>query len=503
MDRASSAGGFARGEPASGATKSSEALAPAGKAAPPQGAGGEQSVATIADDRDTILPGDKALLIIEDDINFANILLDRAREEGFKGLIALSGQDGLEMAHQYGPDAISLDLRLSGIDGWTVLDRLKRDPRTRHIPVQVVSVLDRDEGVASVGAIAYLEKPVTTEALRGAFAHLHRFLDRGVRDLLIVEDDEVQRVSLVELLAGSAGEDGASDVATVAVATGEEALAAMSDHSFDCMVLDLSLPGMSGLELLKQVKADARWGNLPVVIYTGRNLSRQEESQIKRYAASIITKDVGSADRLMDETAMFLHQVVARMPESKQRIIEQRRSLPTEPPTVATKLARRKAKEVSIPVTVTVTRPTENGSGGGSAPEADLAGRTVLVVDDDVRNIFALTSMLEAYGMTVVFAENGRDGIETFQSRPEIEAILMDIMMPEMDGYETMQRIRSLPGGRGGSLPIIALTAKAMAGDREKCLEAGASDYIPKPVDVDQLLQMLRQWIGVGAAAAR
>ena len=340
--------------------------------------------------------------------------------------------------------------------------------------------------LASVGAIAYLEKPVTSDALRGAFAHLRRFIEQSVRKLLIVEDDEAQRSSLVELLGGTAG-DGDVDIAISAVSSGEEALEILAREVFDAIVLDLTLPGMSGVELLQQIKTDVQLMNIPVVIYTGKNLSKQEEARLKRHAASIITKDVGSADKLLDETALFLHRVVARLPESKRRLIEERSgsdasSVESATPTPPARSSRRRSK----------TSPS--GAETSSTP-VSLENRAILVVDDDVRNIFALTSVLEAQGMKVLFSENGRDAIRQLGEHTEVEAVLMDVMMPEMDGYETTQRIRASERSEWKDLPIIALTAKAMAGDREKCLQAGASDYITKPVDVERLLDLLRSHI--------
>ena len=442
--------------------------------------------ASLSDDRDAIMPDDKVLLVVEDDAHFARILMDRARGEGFKVVVALDGDTGLELARAYGPDAISLDLRLSGTDGWTVLDRLKRDPETRHIPVQVVSVMDKG-GAAEIGAIAYLEKPVTSDALAGAFAHLRRFVERDVRELLIVEDDLAQRTALTELLTGDS-----PDVAATAVGTAEEALAQLNEKPFDAMVLDLTLPGRSGLELLKEIKSIERWADFPVIIYTGRELSKQEEAQLKRYAASIIMKDAGSADRLLDETSLFLHRVVAKMPEGKRRIVESRSTTRNE---VAPQEQTVVAPQTPSANTPRAAAPLFTGAPSGTldtdAPEVNLSGRTVLVVDDDFRNIFALTSVLEAKGMQVLYAESGQAGIDILTQTPDIEAVFMDVMMPEMDGYEAMTRIRAL-GGRFTDLPVIALTAKAMTGDREKCLEAGASDYITKPVDVDRLLALLR-----------
>lgn len=258
---------------------------------------------------------------------------------------------------------------------------------------------------------------------------------------------------------------------------------------FDAVVLDLSLPGMNGLDLLSKIKSDPRLSNLPVVIYTGKNLSRQEEAKIKRNAASIITKDIGSADKLLDETALFLHRVVARLPDSKRRVIEAR----AEDKDATRAPSRRAAPVAPAPRVEAVSTPANANANAGA--NVSLSGRTILVVDDDVRNIFAITSVLEAHDVNVLFAENGRDAIETLAAHPEVEVVLMDIMMPEMDGYETTQRIRAGSEPAWRTLPVIALTAKAMAGDREKCLAAGATDYITKPVDVDRLMEMVRGYL--------
>jgi CheY-like chemotaxis protein len=316
-------------------------------------------------------------------------------------------------------------------------------------------------------------------------------VERGVRQLLIVEDDDTQRNTLIELLGGAAG-DGDADVAITGVSTAEEALQALEGGEFDTIVLDLALPGMSGIELLQRIKAEERYSQIPVIIYTGTNLSRQEEAKLKRNAVSVITKDVGSADRLLDDTALFLHRVVSRLPESKRKIIEERH---VAPPSAPAKPSRRRTKASTVaPVTVSA------GSTGNG--RNTLAGHTILIVDDDVRNIFALTSALEVSGMRILFAENGLDSLQVLRDNPDIEVVLMDIMMPEMDGYETIQRIREAPEGRWSDLPIIALTAKAMSGDREKCLAAGATDYITKPVDMDQLREMLNHYLPEPAAIA-
>ena len=399
----------------------------------------------LGDDRDSVEPGDKVVLIVENDTGFASILRDLARDKDFRVLIALDGETGLRMAHEYRPDAITLDLDLPGIDGWAVLDRLKHHPNTRHIPVHIVSGTDARQQGLRAGALSYLEKPVSKEALDEAFDDIARFLDQRVRNLLVVEDDETQRQAIVELI----GDD---DVNITPVATAEEALEQLSQRHFDCMVLDLGLHDMSGFTLLEQIKSDPEMQSLPIIIYTGKDLTSAEETQLRRYAETIIVKDVRSPERLLDETALFLHRIEARLPEQKRRMLQQLHST-----------------------------------------EAVFNGKRVLVVDDDIRNIFALTSVLEGHGMKVLFAENGKDALALLDKGEAVDLVLMDVMMPEMDGYETTRRIRTAPQWR--SLPIIALTAKAMKGDREKCIEAGASDYITKPVDTDQLLSLMRVWL--------
>ncbi|HYD52262.1 MAG TPA: HAMP domain-containing protein [Gemmatimonadaceae bacterium] len=401
--------------------------------------------AGIEDDRDTIEDGDRVVLIIEDDQNFAKILLDMAREKGFKGLVALDGDAGVKTAHAFGPDAITLDLDLPNVDGWAVLDRLKRHPGTRHIPVHIVSgVQERQQGLRA-GALAYLEKPVTKEALEESFGKIATFIDQDVKRLLIVEDDETQRQSMIELIAHE-------DVEITAVATAPEALQELARARFDCVVLDLGLGGTSGFELLETIKADPLMRELPIIIYTGKELSPQEETQLRKYAETIIVKDVKSPERLLDETALFLHRVESKLPETKRRMLERLHNT-----------------------------------------DAVFAGKKVLIVDDDVRNIFSLTSVLEEHGMVVSFAENGRDALKRLEQDQNVDLVLMDIMMPEMDGYETTRAIRERQELKG--LPIIALTAKAMKGDREKTIAAGASDYITKPVDVEQLLSLMRVWL--------
>jgi HAMP domain-containing protein/CheY-like chemotaxis protein/GAF domain-containing protein len=400
---------------------------------------------SIEDDRDAIQPGDLTLLMIEDDVNFARILLDLARQQGFKGIVAVRGNVGLEMAQQLKPTAIMLDIRLPILDGWMVLDRLKHHPETRHIPVHIMSVEEGLQRSLKQGAIAYLQKPVNSESLLNALTNVREFVERPMKSLLIVEDDDVQRQSIVELI-------GNTDVASTAVSTGTEALEVLRSQRFDCLVLDLGLPDMDGFAFLEQVKQEPNLTHLPIVIYTGKDLTSQEERELRRISDTIILKDVRSPERLLDETALFLHRVQANLPEMQRQMLE--RSQQQDPA---------------------------------------LAGKKILIVDDDMRNIFALTSVLERYQVEILYAENGREGIMMLQNHPDIDLVLMDVMMPEMDGYETTRAIRQV--SQFSSLPIVALTAKAMRGDREKCMEAGASDYITKPVETDQLLSVLRVWL--------
>jgi CheY-like chemotaxis protein/HAMP domain-containing protein len=398
-----------------------------------------------SDDRGLVAPGDPSVLIIEDDERFSQIVLGFAREKNFKGIVTMQGDSALSLARDYLPSAILLDLDLPDIDGFTVLDRLKRDPSTRHIPVHVMSSLRERERALRLGAISYLNKPVSKEALQEEFSRIQKFLLGGKRSLLVVDDEPAQRDSIVALI-------GDSDIHIVAVDTGQAALDALREQHFDCMVLDLTLPDISGFDLLDIIGKDGSLRDLPVVINTAKDLNRKEVAKLKRYAKTIVIKDARSPERLLDETALFLHRSQASLPEAQRKMLE----------------------EIH-------------------AAEGGLAGRKVLIVDDDLRNIFALSSLLERQQMHVLFAENGRDGIEVLERDPTIEIVLMDIMMPEMDGYDTMRAIRRIPKFK--SLPIITLTAKAMKGDRDKCIAAGASDYITKPVDVAQLLSLMRVWL--------
>jgi CheY-like chemotaxis protein len=371
-----------------------------------------------------------------------------ARDKGFKGVVATRGDAGLALANELLPDAITLDVRLPIMDGWQVLHKLKKNPRTRHIPVHVITVTDQRQRGPAMHAFAYLEKPVTKEVLESAFTNISAFLERNVRRLLLVEDDENQRKAVVELI----GDGGDVDVVTASSA--KEAVELLEKEPFDCMVVDLGLPDTDGYALIEQVKGTPEHSELPVVVYTGRELGKKEENRLRKYVESIIPKGVALAhEKLLDETSMFLHRADLRIPEERRKSLDEVRG--------------------------------EN--------DVDLAGKKVLVVDDDVRNIFALTSVLENAKMQVFYAENGKAGIEALADHPDVDIVLMDVMMPEMDGYQTMRAIRQNPRFR--SLPIIAITAKALKDDRDKCIEAGASDYLPKPVDTEKLLELIKLWL--------
>jgi CheY-like chemotaxis protein/signal transduction histidine kinase/HAMP domain-containing protein len=399
----------------------------------------------IPDDRNSIEPGDSSILIIEDDPHYARIMLGLARDKGFKGAIATKGTHALSLARQLQPSAISLDIFLPDMLGWTVLNQLKLDPATRHIPVQIVSLEEERQHGLSHGAFSYLVKEPTTAGLEAAFDRIKAFSVPRTKRLLIVEDNDIERSSIVELL-------GHDDIEIVTAATGAEALASLGAQGVDCIVLDLRLPDMTGFELLERLQANAETASVPVVVFTGRDLSAEETATLKHMAKSIVLKDVHSPERLLDETSLFLHRVVTGLPREKQAMLERLH-------------------------------------GGNEV----LRGQKVLIVDDDARNIFALTSVLENHDMEILSATNGRQAIDLIESTPGLSMVLMDIMMPEMDGYETMREIRGKPQFR--TLPILALTAKAMKGDREKCLDAGASDYISKPVNTNQLLSLMRVWL--------
>ena len=387
----------------------------------------------------------RLLLIVEDDPHYARVLVGLARDKGFKAIAATRGHAALALARQFLPTAITLDIFLPDMLGWTVLNNLKMDPSTRHIPVQIISIEEERQHGLSHGAFSYTIKPATTEGLDQCFDRIKQFVGPRVKRLLIVEDNEIERQSVVELLDHD-------DIEVSTAGTGAEAFRALLDRPFDCCVLDLRLPDMSGYALLEKMQNEPALREVPVVVFTGKQLNEDEEKQLRTVAKSIVLKDVQSVERLFDETALFLHRVVADLPEAKQKMLARLHN----------------SNEV-------------------------LHGRKALVVDDDARNIFALTTVLENHDMEVLSATNGRQAIDLIKNTPDLSVVLMDIMMPEMDGYETLREIRKLPEFR--ALPILALTAKAMKGDREKCLEAGASDYIAKPVNTDQLISLLRVWL--------
>jgi CheY-like chemotaxis protein len=399
----------------------------------------------IVDDADNLRPGDRTLLVVEDDPRYARHLLERARSKGFKVLVASRGQVGLALAREVQPSAIFLDVFLPDMLGWTVLNNLKHDPGTRHIPVQIMSVEEERMLGLDRGAFSFFWKSTEPKVLDATFDRLLEFLQPHTKRLLVVEDDDTERQAVVDLL-------GHSDIEIVGVATGAEALAALLDRPFECVVLDLRLPDMSGFDLLEKIQAEPALHNIPVVVFTGKDLTPSEETRLNRTAKSIVLKDVRSPERLLDETALFLHRAITDLPAEKQKIIDQ----------------LHRSNEI-------------------------LRGRKVLIVDDDARNIYALAIVLEGEAMEILSATNGRQAIEIIRSTPDLAVVLMDIMMPEMDGFETMREIRKDPRYR--ALPILAVTAKAMKGDRERCLEAGASDYIAKPVDTEHLLSLLRIWL--------
>jgi len=405
----------------------------------------EHALEQVPDDRGSIGPDETSLLIVEDDPHYARILADLARDAGFKVLVAHRGADALMLARQFKPAAVSLDIFLPDMLGWSVLNQLKQDPLTRHIPVQIVTLdEDRQHGLAR-GAFSFVSKPTTTDGLVAALNRIKAYATPRRRRLLLVEDSPAEQLGVRELL-------GTDDIDIDAAGSGAEALDALRRVAYDCVVLDLKLPDMTGFDVLERMRDDEALQDLPVVVFTGKALSPEEDARLHTLARSVVVKGVESPERLLDETSLFLHRVVADLPPTKQAMLE--------------RLHR---------------------------SDDHLRGKRVLVVDDDVRNIFALSSVLERRGMVVLTASTGREAIAMLEANADLAIVLMDIMMPEMDGYQTMRAVRENPAFV--RLPIVALTAKAMKGDREKCLEAGASDYLAKPVNTDQLLSVLRMWL--------
>ena len=399
----------------------------------------------VEDDHADIHQGDRVVLIVEDDPAFARILVELAHGHGFKALVSLRGAAVLNLAREMQPDAITLDIHHADSSGWHLLDQLKHDSATRHIPVHVITIDDVRERALRQGAHEVMIKPTSRDALGHTFQTLVNVAEHVPRRLLVIEDNEVERDAIVEAI-------GNSDVVVTTAIDSATAIIALSGQHFDCIVLDLGLPGMNGHRLLEMLKNNSTWCTIPVIIYTARDLTPQEDALLRPAAETIVLKTGSSLNRLLDEATLFLHRVHGQLPAAKRQRIE---------------LIHQS--------------------------DASLTGRIVLVVDDDARNVFALTSLLERYGMIVMAAENGRAALACLENTDEIALVLMDLMMPEMDGYTAMRAIRSQSAWK--ALPIIALTAKAMKGDREQCLAAGASDYITKPVNCDQLLSMLRVWL--------
>jgi CheY-like chemotaxis protein len=405
----------------------------------------ERVIEQLPDDRLNLEPGDTILLIVEDDPHYARVLIDLARDKGFKVLVAARGAEALELAKQFQPAAVSLDVFLPDMLGWTVLSQLKHNPLTRHIPVQIITLDEDRQHALARGAFSFVNKPTTTEGVAAALSQIKEYAKPRRKRLLIVEDNVAEQLSIRTLLDHN-------DIEIVTSDTGAGALSTMRDSPCDCVVLDLRLPDMSGFEVLDQIRKDDSLSNVPVVVFTGRELSVEEDAELHTMARSIVVKGVESPERLLDETSLFLHRVITELPIEKQRMLEKLNS-----------------------------------------SDEDLIGQTALLVDDDARNIFALSSVLERRGMKVLTATTGSEAITLVEQNPAISIVLMDIMMPQMDGYQTIGVIRENPAFR--RLPIIALTAKAMKGDREKCLEAGASDYLAKPVNTEQLLLAIRMWL--------
>lgn len=396
------------------------------------------------DDRSAITENSKVVLIMEDDPAFATVLLDFVRERGYKGVIAFQGNTGLSFARHYKPDAIMLDMKLPVMDGVEVLKQLKSDPELRHIPVQIISGYDRKKEGLELGAFDFIKKPVTQEVLWRAFDKIESFVSRKIKHLLIVEDDELHNAAVKELI-------GNGDVKCFSAFSGQEAFDKLSEGQFDCVILDLGLPDMTGFDLLEKIRSKEELSHIPIVVYTGQDLSKEENAKLEKLAKTVVLKTAFSSERLLDEVMLFLHRVESRLPKEKQNIIR--------------KLHR--TDEV-------------------------LRNKKVLIVDDDIRNVYSLTNALEPEGMQCTTAENGKEALKALK-QGRVDIVLMDVMMPEMDGYEATREIRKIDKFK--KLPIIALTAKAMKGDREKCLAVGMSDYISKPLNVEKLLSLMRVWL--------
>jgi CheY-like chemotaxis protein len=399
----------------------------------------------VADDRESISLGARVLLIVDNDISFAQFLLESAQSRGFKGLITASGAKAIAMAREYQPHAITLDISLPDIDGWRVLDRLKNDPLTRHIPISIISTEDQLDRSVRLGAIGYLCKPIRTqEILVDALDELRDFVDRPTRQLVLIHRDAARREELKGLIQND-------DLSIETFASRQEAMRFMDDRDVDCVVLQDGAADVTLSEFSEQLSLGWRSRHIPCIVFVD-DIGLSDPAELARIERNPSLSSARSGEHLVDLTSLYLHRRISRLPESQKSLL--------------------------------VRLQDDN---------AVLAGKTVLIVDDDIRNIFALTSVLERYDMVIVAAETGRAAVNILQANSEIDVVLMDIMMPEMDGMDTMREIRRIP--RFKHLPIIAVTAKAMKGDREKCIEAGAWDYLSKPVDTEQLLAVLRAWL--------
>ncbi len=411
----------------------------------PKPLGKERSLA-FQDDRDQIVPGDKVLQIIEDEENFAQAVAKVARENNFKCILSENGEAGLEDIARYMPSGVFLDLKLPGLGGMEVLEHIKRNPKTRHIPVHIASGVDQKKNALHMGAVGYLLKPALKDDLEQAFNRILDVDSRSIKRILLVEDDQIQLNNLFSLISDL------DDVETIGVKTGKAAMNALKESTYDCVILDYKLPDMTGLELLQEMSLDDSVSHPPIIIHTAKDLNSEEERKLREYSSSIVVKSIHSKERLLDETLLFLHKVENQLPLPKQRVLR----------------VMRERHQV-------------------------LEGANILLVDDDMRNIFSLRKVLENKAATVTVARNGAEALSSLEVNLNIDIVLMDIMMPVMDGYEAMRKIREQD--KFSDLPIIALTAKAMKGDREECINAGANDYLSKPVDPKRLLSLIRVWL--------
>jgi len=400
---------------------------------------------TIQDDRESISPEDRSILIVEDDPVFAKLLDNLSRKKGFKTLVADNGELGLQLAEIYNPKAIILDIKLPGINGFKVIERLKENPLTRHIPINCISALEDEGNAKKMGVVAYLVKPVKHDELENIYENLERKISKDIKDLLLVEDDKNQADAIKKLI-------GNGDIRITVASSGSESIQKFASQSFDCVILDLGLPDMSGFELLSLIRQEKDVYEMPVIVYTGKDLEQDEMKVLEEFAHITIIKGEKSAQRLLDETTLFLHRIQSDLPEQQKKILSKLHD-----------------------------------------KDFILSQKTVLVVDDDMRNVFSLKKILSQKQINVIVAKNGKEGIEIAKNNSAIDLILMDIMMPEMDGYEAIKRIREIKGLK--KIPIIALTAKAMKGDRGKCIQAGANDYISKPIDIERLFSILSIWL--------